>query len=244
MSEHTRAKNPDLATRPPVVRRAASRTRALARYVMLGAVALSILPAQAFAAALPLLLAARAQDDAGNAPAAQPRAEVNARPLRQLLDKAQRLRDEGSLDLSRTIEIAFEADLDEDASLTNVSPVHATPDAPRLRELGEDFISALSESHLLASLKGASHLRMALRLDASKLTANLSADIESDRRAADMATGYNALFSIARATKRGQDVAAILNGMTVSASGKQLAFRLEMSRAEAGNLLLKQVTPN
>jgi hypothetical protein len=241
MLEQTRTKNLNAHAR-----RASAYVGALARYVILGAVALSVLPAQAFAA-LPLLLAARAQDDAGGATAAappQPDARIDARPLRQLLDKAKRIKDEGSLDLSRTIELSFEADLDEDASLTNVSPVSASPDAPRLRELGADFVSALSESHLLRSLKGARHLRFALRLDDSRLTASLTADTESDEHAAQMARGYDALFQMARVVNRDRQTAVVYNGMTASASGKQLAFRLEMSRADAGNLLLQQITPN
>lgn len=226
-------------------RRVSAYAGALVRYVVLGAVALSVLPAQAFAA-LPLLLAARAQDDAPTGGATAPPAPLalNARPLHQLLDKAKRLRDEGAFDLSRTIELSFDADLNEEGSLTNVSPVTAAPDLPRLRELGEDIVSALSESHLLAALKGAQHLRVALRLDAAQLTASLTADTASDQHAAQMARGFDTLFRIAQHTNKGRDVAAVYNGMTASASGKQLAFRLEMSRQDAGNLLLRQITPN
>ena len=42
----------------------------------------------------------------------------------------------------------------------------------------------------------------------------------------------------------GTPVEVVYNNMTVSANGKQLAFNLAMSRADAGNLLLKQIPPN
>jgi hypothetical protein len=37
---------------------------------------------------------------------------------------------------------------------------------------------------------------------------------------------------------------AVRNNMTFAAGGKRLAVKLEMTRAEAGNLLLKQIAPN
>lgn len=227
-------------------RRVAACTRALARYVVLGAVALSILPAQAFAAALPLLLAARAQEDATGGKPAKPPVEIKPNPFRELLVKAKRLKDEGEIDFGRTIELSFEADLTEAGSLANVTPISAKPDTPRLRELGEDLVRALSETNVPGSLKGFRHLRVSLRLDQRTFAASLDADAESDERAARTAHGYALFLKMAHlnAIERRPELVPVYKGMTFSSSGKQLAFRLEMSREAAGNLLLKQITPN
>jgi hypothetical protein len=59
-----------------------------------------------------------------------------------------------------------------------------------------------------------------------------------------MAGSYNNLLALGRIFRNGKRERVILNNMTVTSSGKQLVLKLEMSRAELGNLLLKQVTPN
>ena len=48
----------------------------------------------------------------------------------------------------------------------------------------------------------------------------------------------------ARVAKRGTDEGAIMSGMKVSASGKQLLMNLDMPREQMGNILLRQITPN
>lgn len=50
--------------------------------------------------------------------------------------------------------------------------------------------------------------------------------------------------SRARISSKSGEEAVVLNNMTVSASGKQLALRLGLSREQFGNLILKQITPN
>ena len=49
--------------------------------------------------------------------------------------------------------------------------------------------------------------------------------------------GEEAARAFPRATGTAQAHAAVLHNMTAAANGKQLAMRLEMSRAQAGNLL-------
>ena len=60
-----------------------------------------------------------------------------------------------------------------------------------------------------------------------------------------MARDYAGLIALGRLFRKGRSVeATVLNNMTVSASGKQLLMKLEMSRQTAGNLLLKLLPPN
>ena len=212
----------------------------LMRYAMLGAVALSILPASALAGSS-RLRSTQTQDQA-NDEAKRP-VKVNGRPFRALLFKARRLKDEGALDLSRTLAVTIEADRNTDGTIENVAITGASSSAG-LEALTAEFVDALSESRALSFLEGARHVLMDFRLDPTTLAANLSTEVESDAHAARQARAYNALLVVARLSKRGQPVEAVYNNMTVSANGKQLAFKLEMSREAAGNLLLKQISPN
>jgi hypothetical protein len=59
-----------------------------------------------------------------------------------------------------------------------------------------------------------------------------------------MARGYRMLINVGRLARRGTDEGAILSGMKVSASGKQLLMNLDMPREQMGNILLRQITPN
>jgi hypothetical protein len=49
---------------------------------------------------------------------------------------------------------------------------------------------------------------------------------------------------VAKFMRRGTGEAAVINGMKVSASGKQLLMNLDTTREAMGNLMLKQITPN
>ncbi len=220
-------------------RRAAVCANSLLRYAILGAVALSILPASALANFQ--LQSAQTQDQAGEK--TDRPIEINARPLRELLSKVRQSKGDGTLDMSGTFALNIEADRRDDGTFENVSIKGASGDAV-LKSLGEQFIQALSESRALSFLEGVRHLRMAFRLDAVKLAFNISTEIESDARASQTASSLNLLLGFARSAKRDKPEGAVFNNMTVSSSGKQLAFRLEMSREAAGNLLFRQITPN
>jgi hypothetical protein len=52
------------------------------------------------------------------------------------------------------------------------------------------------------------------------------------------------LINAGRLMKRGTDEGALLSGMKVSASGKQLLMNLDMPREQMGNILMRQITPN
>ena len=234
---------------------------AMLRYAVLGAVALSILPASA-AASLP----ARAQDKSGTradsepqrAPARPPAQEpafvrddggvqrpprVNTQPFKDLLLKAKRLYDAGQLDLSRTVELSAEADRADDGTLTNIR-LSGLAGAPVQRELATEVVAAISHSRLLQFLEGVPYLRLKFVLDQQRLAITSSAEVASEDRARQMANGYGGLLAIARFRERERPSGVVWNRMGFRADGKQFAVTLEMSREEAGQLLLQLITPN
>ena len=234
---------------------------ALLRYAVLGAVALSILPAPS--AALPAgapqdKTGARADSEPQRAPrrgAAQETAfaqegaavkrppRVNTQPFKDLLLRAKRLYDAGQLDLGRTIELSAEADRADDGTLTNVRMSGPAGD-PVHRELATEVVAAISRSHLLQFLEGVPHLRLKFILDQQRLAITSSAEVASEERASQMAAGYGTLLAVARIRERARPSGIVWNRMGFKADGKQFAVTLEMSREEAGQLLLQLITPN
>ena len=229
---------------------------ALVRYVAVALVALSVIPASAAQTRGAAPDKSKPQGEAGSKqtqgqqqaegkPAGQgvklpPR--VNAFPFKQLLRKGKALYDEGRLDLGRTISLSAEGDLAEDGTLSAIQMTGAA-DAVTI-ELAKDAVRALSASRVLAVLQGAPRVGMRFMLDPRHVSFTVQAEGKSERHAADTASSYRALIDVARFGKAGTAEAVIWNNMTASASGKQYALKLEMTRAEAGNLLLQHVAPN
>ena len=186
-----------------------------------------------------------AQAEASNAPQeaeTAPVPAVNLSPFRDLLAKALRLRADGSLTTEDTFDFTVEADRSEDGTLSNVAIGSASAGNDHWRGLARDFIEAVSDSRLLAAFKDALHVQMRLRLDAQASLASLSFEAPSEGRAQQLARAYDALVHFAALQQRGANSAAVLNGLKVSASGKQFAVKLEMSRAQLGNLLRQSLS--
>lgn len=238
---------------------AASRPDAglLVMCAMVGMLLLVTFPASA--AGLSLLATLNASDAPTQTSAQEPQGEsrlqsetpgvkrpvkVNARPFKDLLARAAQMHARGEIDLSGTLEMVVEGDRNDDGSLDNIIITGAAASNPKLLELAREAVIAISDSRMLSFLEDARHLRLTLRLDPQTVAAQALTELESSQRAAERARGYNALLAYGRIAKKGQPEAEVWNNMTVSANGKQLVMRLEMSREAAGNLLFKNITPN
>jgi hypothetical protein len=168
---------------------------------------------------------------------------VNLSPFKDLLAKALRLRADGSLNAEDIFDFTVEADRAEDGTLRNVAVGGGTSDANKIwRGLATDFAAAVSDSRLLAVLKDALHVSMRFRLDAQTSLAGMTFDAASEEKARQAATSYGALFHFASLAKQGTDAGLPLRNLQVSSSGKQVAFKLEMSREQLGNLLRQSLS--
>jgi hypothetical protein len=165
-------------------------------------------------------------------------------PIKAFLSRAKRLNDQGKLDLSKPQVITVEGDRQQDGTLTNVSVTGASSSDPELKRVAQDFVLSVNESRALAFLNDVSHVRMTFTLDGLRFRAETASDAPTEARAAEMARGYRMLVNAGRLMRRGTDEGAILNGMKVSSSGKQLLMNLNMPREQLGNILLRQITPN
>ena len=82
-----------------------------------------------------------------------------------------------------------------------------------------------------------------LALD-KQIAVTINAESDLEQRASVMANLIGVAAKHQSNKKTGTDETVAWNNMKVSASGKVLTLKLEMSREAAGNLLLKQITPN
>jgi hypothetical protein len=171
-------------------------------------------------------------------------AKVNIRPIKAFLARSKKLHEEGKLDLSKPQSIVVVGDRREDGTLTNVQITGESAADPALRAVAQDFVNSVNDSHALAVLTDVSRVSMNFTLDGERFKALTTSDAPSEARAEETARNYRMLLNVGRLAKRGTDEGAIMGGMKVSASGKQLLMNLDMPREQMGNILLRQITPN
>jgi hypothetical protein len=230
----------------------------LARFAVLGAIVLGVLPATPEALGLAQSRKAGADVSAPGAggkggsggPAVPARAEagkpvkISTAPFKPFLARARKLVDEGKLDLSKRQAITVEGDRQEDGTLANAVFSGESSSNPHMRRTAQDFVGALNESRVLHPLEGVTRVSMTFTLDGDKFTAHTVSETPSEARAEEMARGYRVMLNVAKLMRRGTSEAPVISGMKVSSSGKQLLMNLDTTREAMGNLLLKQITPN
>ena len=177
-------------------------------------------------------------------PAKSEGTKVNVKPIKAFLARSKRLHEEGRLDLSQPRSIVVVGERQQDGTLTNVQITGESASDPALRAVAQDFVNSVNDSHALAFLSDVSRVSMTFTLDGERFKALTASDAPSEARAEEMARGYRMLLNVGRLARRGTDEGAIMSGMKVSASGKQLLMNLDMPREQMGNILLRQITPN
>lgn len=235
--------------------------RLFARFAVLGAFVLGVAPGGWAALAQARKTNGVATSDAGvkktakseapkggaAAKAEGPKSEgtrVNVKPIKAFLARSRKLHEDGKLDLSKPRSIVVVGERREDGTLTNVQITGESAADPSLRAVAQDFVTSVNDSHALAFLSDVSRVSMTFTLDGERFKAQTASDVPSEARAEEMARGYRMLINVGRLAKRGTDEGALLSGMKVSASGKQLLMNLDMPREQMGNILLRQITPN
>jgi hypothetical protein len=233
--------------------------RLFARFAVLGAFVFGVAPggwaalgqARANASGVRKTAKSEAPKKAGAAQPETPKgaaglehARVNIKPIKAFLARSKRLHEDGKLDLSKPQTLIVVGDRQEDGTLTNVQISGESAADATMRALAQDFVSSVNESHALAFLNDISRVSMTFTLDGERFKALTASDAPSEARAEELARGYRMLLNVGRLAKRGTDEGAIMNGMKVSASGKQLLMNLDMPREQMGNILLRQITPN
>lgn len=169
---------------------------------------------------------------------------VNVKPIKAFLARSKRLHEQGKLDLSKPQSLMVVGERQQDGTLTNVQITGESASDPALRAIAQDFVTSVNDSHALAFLSDVSRVSMTFTLDGERFKALTASDAPSEARAEEMARGYRVLLNVGRLAKRGTDEGALMSGMKVSASGKQLLMNLDMPREQMGNILLRQITPN
>ena len=169
---------------------------------------------------------------------------INTKPFEDLLKEGKRMKDAKEINLEGTLEMTVEADRGDDGRLTNVEITGGAASDEKMKQLAKDFISALSDSKILAALKGTKHLLMKLTLYDRRVDVRVTSDMASAEEAAWMAIGYNGLLFIGAVSKKGKDEEQIFKSVKVTSEAKQVVLTFNMPRKDAGALVSKLIKRN
>ena len=170
--------------------------------------------------------------------------EINVKPFEDLLAQGKKMKDAKEIDLTGTLEMAVEADRQEDGKLAHVEITGASASDPKLHQLAKDFISAISDSQVLKVLDGTRHLHMKIRLDDKQVAVRVMTELESADLASKKTNAYNGMLWLGALSKKGKDEEAIFKSVKIVNEAKQVVLTFQMPRADAGALLSKITEKN
>src|SRR5678815_4681908 len=143
--------------------------------------------------------------------------EINTRPLKDWLARADAMRNKGELDLTSAVEITIAAKLSPQCKLTDAVVVQKTGDA-RLTEVAKEMVGAIGDSGMLSFLRDPKKikdpkvltcdempLQLTIKLDQNEITAKVETEADTPQRATEMASGYNGLLTLGQFARRGKD---------------------------------------
>ena len=184
--------------------------------------------------------------------------EFNTRPLKDWLARTSALKDKGLLDLTADLEMTIDARLNPDCRLEDPKVVQKSGDGQMI-DMAKDLASAISDSRMLLYLKdpeklkleqGAKSLRceptalrFTVKLDQNDFDATVGTEADSPDRAAQLARQYNWALVVGevKAHRLKKDEEVIFKNTKVTSEGKQITVHFKMPRANATELLKKQI---
>ena len=180
--------------------------------------------------------------------------EINTRPLKDWLARADSMRNRGELDLTAAVEITIAAKLSPECKLIDANVVQKTGDA-RLVDVAKEMVGAIGDSGMLSFLRDpkkvkdpkvlncdAMPLQLTIKLDQTDISAKVETEADTAQRATEMASGYNGLLLVGQFARRGKDEEVLYRNTKVTSEDKKILVNFSMPRQTASEMLKKQMT--
>jgi hypothetical protein len=170
--------------------------------------------------------------------------EINTKPFEDLLSRGKKMKEAGEINLTATLEMSVEAERQDDGTLKDVEITGASSTDPKLYALAKDFVAAVSDSKVLAALKGTRQLHLKIRLDDKQLSVHVLTETATADEAARLTNGYNMLLLAGAMKKKGKDEEALFKSVKLNNDARQITLDFQMTRADASALVSKLTTKN
>jgi len=167
------------------------------------------------------------------------RPRIKIKPWEDLAAEGRQLHEQGKLNLDTTVDVSATAEPTAEGKLKPESvniKWHRPPDETT-DMLARKVITAISESEMLATLKGTQAVDMSLKLDEKDVAIVIGNKFASAAEAEKHANAYAALLLGARIARHGTDDAEFYRNIKISPEGDRFVISFKMPKADAGRLV-------
>jgi hypothetical protein len=176
--------------------------------------------------------------------------DFNNKPFKDWAKKANDLKLQGKLDLSKYLDITITADFDENGKLVGTPSVLQKSGDPVLIDLAKELVAAIVDSNMMMFLKDPNTKRLetrqlvvTVRMDQQNVVGIVQTDAASEDRAKSLSKTYSAMLAFGKMARDGKDEEVLIENTTVTSAGKQIIFNFAMPRQQASEMLKKQLPP-
>jgi hypothetical protein len=174
--------------------------------------------------------------------------EINKKPLKDFVARANEWKQQGKLDLNKPFEIVIEAQMDENGKLVNLTFKKRAGDEI-LVELFGQMIAALNDSGFLIYLQPISKdnpgakVLITVKQGESEVLASVASETTSPARAEALAKALNTLLVLGADSRSGKDEEVLMKSTSATPDGKKVVVNFSMPRQSVVDMIKKQLEP-
>jgi hypothetical protein len=174
--------------------------------------------------------------------------QINKQVLKDFAAYANKLKDEGRLDLNKPFEIVIEAEMDEKGKLQNPRFTKKAGD-PNLVDLFGRMIAALNDSGFLIYLQPISKdnpgakVVITVKQGENEVLASVESETSSTAKAQTLAKALNYMLVLGAGSRAGKDEEVIMKNTSATPDGKKVVVNFSMPRQSVVDLIKKQLEP-
>jgi hypothetical protein len=174
--------------------------------------------------------------------------QINKQVLKDFAAYANKLKDEGKLDLNKPFEVVIEAEMDEKGKLRNPRFTKKAGD-PNLVDLFGRMIAALNDSGFLIYLQPISKdnpgakVVITVKQGENEVLASVESETSSTAKAETLAKALNYMLILGAGSRAGKDEEVIMKNTSATPDGKKVVVNFSMPRQSVVDIIKKQLEP-
>lgn len=174
--------------------------------------------------------------------------QINKQVLKDFAAYANKLKNEGKLDLNKPFEVVIEAEMDANGKLQNPRFTKKAGD-PNLVDLFGRMIAALNDSGFLIYLQPISkdnpgaRVVITVKQGENEVLASVESETSSTTKAETLAKALNYMLILGAGSRAGKDEEVIMKNTSATPDGKKVVVNFSMPRQSVVDIIKKQLEP-
>jgi hypothetical protein len=174
--------------------------------------------------------------------------QINKQVLKDFAAYANKLKNDGKLDLNKPFEVVIEAEMDDKGKLQNPRFTKKAGD-PNLVDLFGRMIAALNDSGFLIYLQPISKdnpgakVVITVKQGENEVLASVESETSSTTKAQTLAKALNYMLILGAGSRAGKDEEVIMKNTSATPDGKKVVLNFSMPRQSVVDIIKKQLEP-